>query len=90
MKLRYRAQAIADLGKIHSFILEKNALAAQRVIDRIYLALSRLREFPRSGRLGKVEGTRELLVTGLPYIIVYKVENDFIDVIAVFHAAQNR
>lgn len=90
MKLRYRAQAIADLGNIQSFITKKNPLAGQRVIDRIYSSISRLKEFPHAGRAGKAAGTRELIVAGLGYIVVYKVDRDFIDIIGVFHAAQNR
>ncbi len=90
MKIRYRAQALADLGQIHEFIAETNVAAANRVIDRIHKSLNRLKIFPLCGRAGAVEGTRELVVTGLPYIIVYSPAGEFADIMAVFHGARAR
>ncbi|MBC8048623.1 MAG: type II toxin-antitoxin system RelE/ParE family toxin [Chitinophagales bacterium] len=90
MKIRYRAQALADLGAIHEFIAETNVAAAGRVIDRLHKSLNRLKIFPLSGRAGLVEGTRELIVSGLPYIIVYLPGDEFVDIVAVFHGARSR
>jgi addiction module RelE/StbE family toxin len=92
MKIRYRAQALADLGGIHEYIAGTNAPAAGRVIDKIHKSIQRLKVFPNSGRSGAVNGTRELVVPGLPYIVVYTVwENDEeVDIIAVFHGAKKR
>jgi toxin ParE1/3/4 len=45
--------------------------------------------FPYSGRQGSVEGTYELVVSRLPYIAVYRV-TDSVEIVAVFHAAQDR
>jgi toxin ParE1/3/4 len=42
------------------------------------------------GRPGRVAGTRELVVSGTPYIIPYRVAGTYVDILAVFHAAQNR
>lgn len=90
MKLRYRAQALADLGRIHDFIARSSPRAADDILAKIHTSLSRLKVFPKSGRAGSVEDTRELLVPRLPYIIVYREAGEFIDIIAVFHAAQDR
>lgn len=46
--------------------------------------------FPASGRLGQVPGTREVVVPGLPYIVVYTHDDVSVDVVAVFHGAQKR
>ncbi len=44
--------------------------------------------------MGSEAGTRELVVTGLPHIVVYRILEDrtpaFVEIIGVFHAAQNR
>ncbi len=90
MKIRYRAQALADLGAIHEFIAETNVTAADRVIHKVHKSINRLKMFPLSGRAGLVDGTRELIVMGLPYIIVYVPETEFVDIIAVFHGARSR
>jgi toxin ParE1/3/4 len=45
------------------------------------------------GRAGRVEGTHEWVVRGLPYIIVYEIgttDPDEIVVLGVFHGAQDR
>jgi toxin ParE1/3/4 len=47
--------------------------------------------FPQVGRLGRSPDTREWVVTGLPYIIVYEIADDqAVAVLGVFHAAQDQ
>ncbi|MGO9894837.1 MAG: type II toxin-antitoxin system RelE/ParE family toxin [Bryobacteraceae bacterium] len=50
-----------------------NPAAAQRVAQTIYERLTRLGNFPHSGRHGRVEGTRELPLPPLPFIVVYRL-----------------
>jgi len=90
MRLRYRVEAAADLEAIHSYIESENQAAAADVVMRIRPAVNRLSLFPKSGRNGLVPGTRELVVPNLPYIVVYRIVDDFVDVIAVAHAARDR
>ena len=52
-------------------------------------AVERLVDFPHRGRQGRREGTRELVISGLPYIVVYRVRDASIRILRVFHAAQN-
>jgi toxin ParE1/3/4 len=42
------------------------------------------------GRPSRVEGVRELSVRNAPYIIIYRVDGDVIEILAVYHAAQDR
>lgn len=70
--------------------LREQSCAANAVVDRVLRTIDRLDSFPRSGRLGQVSGTRELVVPGLPYIIVYADHESAVEVIAVFHGAQDR
>jgi toxin ParE1/3/4 len=39
------------------------------------------------GRQGRVGGTRELVVQGTPYIVVYRVHDD-VEILAVVHGAR--
>ena len=57
---------------------------------KLYEAVSSLREWPYRGRLGREEGTRELLFPPLPYIVVYRVKEQSIEVLRIYHAAQDR
>jgi len=90
MKLRYRAQALADLGRIHEFVSQSSTRAANDVLARLHNGIGRLKMFPQLGRPGSVPGTRELILARLPYIVVYRIADDTIDIIGVFHAAQER
>ena len=60
----------ADLEGIKAWIAEDNPRAAEGVISRILDAIERLGEFPGLGHAGKVPGTPEWVVRGLPYIII--------------------
>ena len=70
MRLRWRLSAVNDLAKIRDFISENDPDAAGVVIDRVLRSIDQLATFPKSGRVGQISGTRELVVPGLPYIVV--------------------
>ncbi len=48
-----------------------------------------LRKFPYRGRKGRQEGTRELIFPGLPYIAVYRVKEELVELARIYHAAQD-
>ncbi|WP_267461352.1 type II toxin-antitoxin system RelE/ParE family toxin [Aureimonas sp. SA4125] len=45
-----------------------------------------LSQNPYSGRVGRTPGTRELPVTGTPYVVVYRVA-ERVEILAVVHGA---
>lgn len=90
MKVRYRRSALADLLNAHQYIAAADPQAARSVIRRIRQAITRLEMFPESGRRGVLAGTRELVIPGLPYIVVYIIETDYVDVRAVYHGARKK
>lgn len=59
------------------------------VVVRIERAVERLAKHPLSGPLGTVEGTREVVVPGLPYVIVYRVTENEVEILRVWHARQD-
>lgn len=63
--------------------------AAERVAGRILQAAEQLTDFPEIGRAGR-KGTREFVVSGTPYTLVYRVEDTAVTVAAVFHHARRR
>lgn len=48
----------------------------------------RLSNFPSMGRPGRVSGARELVVSGTPYIIPYRVRDEEVEILRVFHGAR--
>jgi toxin ParE1/3/4 len=57
------------------------------VVRRIVETVAALAYHPKIGRIGRVPSTRELVVSGTPYIAVYRLR-ERIEIIAVFHAAR--
>ena len=90
MKVRFKARALRHVEKIYEHIAIHDPTAASRVVGRIEHSIIRLGFLPLSGRPGVVEGTRILVVPGLPYVVIYRVGNDTIDIIAILHTARRR
>jgi toxin ParE1/3/4 len=90
MRIRWSPDAAADLQNIVEYIRLENSIAAQRVGRSIYDRLNVLEMFPYSGRLGRVDGTRELPLPPLPFIVVYRVleQVDVVEIVNVIHGAQ--
>lgn len=76
MTIRWTQPANDDFLGIVTWIAAKNPDAAAMVGQRILVAVEALEEFPFRGRLGRSPGTRELVVAGLPYLVVYSIGSD--------------
>ena len=68
-------EAARDLDRIVEYIAEDNPAAALAVLSTIRDAPLVLLEYPHIGRPGRVQGTRELVVSGLPYILPYDIKD---------------
>jgi toxin ParE1/3/4 len=90
MIVAFTQSARADIAAIYDYIAPDSPTAARRVASAIERATHRLSTFPQSGRIGAVETTREIVVPRLPFIAVYRITSDAVEVIAVFHAAQDK
>jgi toxin ParE1/3/4 len=90
MKVRFKARALRHIEKIHEYIFAHDPAAAKRIVQRIEHSISRLAFVPFSARPGVVEGTRILVVPGLPYVVIYRVGDDAVDIIAILHTARRR
>jgi toxin ParE1/3/4 len=88
VKVRWTRGATRSLRLVHARIVCDNPLAARRVVEQIQASVARLSSFPASGRGGHVPGTRELVVPGLPYVVVYRTSADAVEVLRVFHTSR--
>jgi toxin ParE1/3/4 len=88
MRLIWLRRALFDLDAIEAFIETDNPLAARTMEQRIIEAVTLLKEQPSMGRTGRVADTRELVISGTPYIVAYTVIAGDITVLAVMHGAR--
>ena len=88
MELRWTEDAAADLEQIANYLLDHVPERAADIVEQIYNAPSGLLKFPQRGRPGKKEGTRELVLSPLPYIVVYQIGEEIIHVVRILHGAQ--
>jgi toxin ParE1/3/4 len=88
VRVRWLRRALKNLDEEAEYIARDDPRAAVRIVERIATGVDRLASHPASGRPGRVPGTRELVVTGTPYVVPYRVRGDTIEILRIFHAAR--
>lgn len=88
MQILWAPRARQQLMDIATYIAMDNERAAERVVQRIQDAVENLRIYPAMGRAGRIGGTRELVISGVPYVVVYTVAGGTLQVAAVIHTAR--
>ncbi len=88
MRLAWTRPALRDLEAIGDFIARDNPIAAANVVTRVFDQLQLLAQHPHIGRIGRIKRTREFVVTDTPFIAAYRVRDDRVEVLAVFHGAR--
>jgi len=84
----WSATAADQLEELDWYLLERNPDAADDAIYKIHAVIGTLSEFPEIGRPGRVLGTRELVISGSPYLTIYEVKRRNVHLIALLHGAQ--
>lgn len=87
MRIRWTRRADCDLDSVADYIADDNPQAAARVVLRIVEAVGYLSEHPHIGRPGRVPDTRELVVTGTPYVVPYRVRGGVLEILRVLHGS---
>ena len=75
MKIAWTEPARQDLREIFAYIAEENPRAARALLAEIKERVTVLQNNPQLGRKGRVEGTRELVLSGTHYLLPYRVKN---------------
>jgi toxin ParE1/3/4 len=89
MRLRWTGPAAEDLNNIMRYIRQDNPAAAREVAKTIYDGCASLESFPYRGRTGRIRGTRELVIDPLPYIVVYQIKEQIVEIARIYHGARN-
>lgn len=89
MSIRWTDPAVHDFTQICDYIEEHGSAAiARRVALQIYESIGTLSRFPESGRTGRKPETRELVFPGLPYVAIYRIREECVEIIRILHGAQ--
>lgn len=75
MKIHWRAQAAADFAEAIEYLRQRNPQAALNTSRTIRQSVRKLAIQPSMGRPGRLPDTRELVISGTPYIVAYTVDN---------------
>lgn len=90
MKVVWGQRAQADVHEAFEYVALDKRGAAERVVARLTEAGNGLAQMPRRGRVGKKPGTREFVVPGLPYVLIYEISGEVVRIHRVMHGARNR
>lgn len=90
MQIKWLEKALNNLDEEATYIAKSDPHAALIVVQRIYDAVSLLRENPALGHPGRIHGTRELLVPNTRYRIPYRVKPELeqVQILRVFHSSR--
>jgi toxin ParE1/3/4 len=84
MRTVWSRRALQHLVEIRSYIAKNHPRTERQVAARILESVDRLAGYPHRGPSGRAVGTRELVISGTPYVIPYRVKDDRLQLIAVF------
>jgi len=88
MRVRWLRNALRNLEQAHDYIAKSDPDAALNLVVKIQAVVEQLTEFPKMGRAGRVKGTRELVVAHTPYILVYRIQGNTVEILRVLHSSR--
>ena len=86
--IKWLRKALKSLEQAYGYMAETDADAAIALVLKIQAATQQLAEFPMMGRVGRVDGTRELVITNSPYLVIYRVKGNAVQILRVLHASK--
>jgi len=89
VKITWTRPAIHDLNEAALYIRLDNPGAARQMLARIRISIRQLRRFPMLGRTGWKDETRELVIPNTSYIVVYRIVEKSVEILAVLHGARD-
>jgi addiction module RelE/StbE family toxin len=90
MRIRWTLAAAADLQHISDYLKDHHPHYRQKTMRKLYETIRSLKDSPHRGRPGREEGTREILFPPMPYVAVYRVREQSIEILRIWHTARNR
>lgn len=88
MRIKWVTKALANLAEIAEYIAQEDVELAKKIMAHIQERVKNLAQHPSQGRPGRIYGTRELVLNKYPFIIPYRVKNEELQILAVFHTSR--
>jgi toxin ParE1/3/4 len=88
LKILWLEKAAIDLEEAYEFILIDNPTAAENEVNKVLQAVELLSTNPALGKAGRVPKTRELVIAGTSYIVIYRVKGNHLEILRIFHGAR--
>jgi plasmid stabilization system protein ParE len=88
MKAIWSAAAVRHLQEAIDYLQGESSAGAITIRRRILATVRRLEQLPYSGRTGRVDGTREAVVPRSPYIVIYQVSAQTVEILGIWHGAR--
>jgi toxin ParE1/3/4 len=85
MRIVWADSARLDFDKAIAFTKTEGPKGARRIGDRIVEAVALLEQFPELAQASRHRGLRQLVVARTPYIVVYRIHEDRVEIRAVIH-----
>lgn len=89
MRLEWTDRATRELDRVGAYIAQDNPVAATKTLKAIRKSAMLLKRHPFMGRRTEFTDVRELVVHP-NYLLSYRVSSDVVEVLQLWHAAQNR
>jgi toxin ParE1/3/4 len=88
MQVRWLRKALRSLEQAHDFVAQESPESAIQLVLKIQAAVAQLETYPMMGRPGRVDGTKELVILGTPYIVIYRVKGQWVHILRVLHGSR--
>ena len=90
MRLRWTEPAIRDFTSVCDYLREHGGPGlSRRIALSVFERIGLLTKYPEFGRTGRLPETRELVFSGLPYLAIYRIKDDEIEILRILHGAQD-
>jgi toxin ParE1/3/4 len=86
--VKWLRKALKSLEQAYDYVAEADEDAAINLVLKIQAATQQLAGFPMMGRVGRVDGTRELVIANTPYLVIYRVKASAVEILRVLHSSR--
>jgi toxin ParE1/3/4 len=87
-RIRWTEKSFQYLEAAVLHVATDSPQAAEALARKIHSSVQALALHPQIGRPGRCRGTRELVISGTPYIVPYRVHGEYVEILRVLHGAK--